>query len=60
MFGLFKKKDPIVALEEKYKKLSQQAYEMSHYDRTGSDAIYVKAHEVELEIQKLVKEKKTE
>jgi hypothetical protein len=55
MFGIFKKKDPIIALQEKYKKLSQEAFELSHRDRTASDDKYTEAHALSLEIEKLLK-----
>ena len=53
MFGLFKKKDPLVELQEKYKKLSQEAFELSHRDRTASDKKYTEAEAIGNEIAKL-------
>lgn len=56
MFGMFKKKDPLVQLQEKYKQLSQEAFELSHRDRTASDKKYTEAEAIANEITKLTKE----
>ena len=37
MFGLFKKKTEKEKLLEQYKKLQEEAYRLSHTDRTASD-----------------------
>lgn len=37
MFGLFKKKSEKDKLEEKYRKLIDESYKLSHTNRTASD-----------------------
>ena len=37
MFGLFKKKSPADKLREEYKKLSQEAFDLSKTDRKAAD-----------------------
>jgi hypothetical protein len=46
MFGLFKKKDPKVALEERYKQLLAEAHRLSTVDRKASDLKRAEAEEV--------------
>lgn len=55
MFNFFKKKSPIDTLNEKYKKLQKQAYELSSSNRTQSDMKYAEAQEVLKEIEALEK-----
>ncbi len=47
MFGLFKKKTEIEKLEEKYKKLMKEAFDLSKTNRTASDNKYAEADEVQ-------------
>ena len=37
MFGIFKKKSEKERLQEQYAKLTKQAYDLSHRDRTAAD-----------------------
>lgn len=37
MLGLFKKKSEKEKLQAQYKKLIEEAYKLSHHDRTASD-----------------------
>ena len=53
MFGLFKKKSKIDLLNEKYKKLQDEAYQLSTVNRMQSDLKYAEAHEVLKEIEEL-------
>ncbi|MFT4679497.1 MAG: hypothetical protein ACI9RU_003085 [Litorivivens sp.] len=46
MFGLFKKKSEIDKLEDKYKKLLKEAYDLSTSNRTLSDGKTAEANEV--------------
>lgn len=53
MFGLFKKKSPIEALELKHKKLLEEAFKLSKVNRAESDKKYQEADTVAKEIEKL-------
>ena len=53
MFGLFKKKSEVDKLQDKYKKLLQEAHRLSTIDRTASDAITAEANEVADQIREL-------
>jgi hypothetical protein len=53
MFGLFKKKSALEVLEEKYRKLLDEAYRLSHVNRTQSDQKQAEAEEVLKSIEKL-------
>lgn len=46
MFGLFKKKTETEKLQEKYKKLMEEAFKLSHTDRKASDDKTAEAEEV--------------
>lgn len=46
MFGLFKKKTESEKLEARYKKLLEEAYQLSHTDRTASDRKTMEANSV--------------
>lgn len=54
MFGLFKKKSEVEKLQEKYQKLQKEAFELSKYDRSKSDAKIGEAEKVLEEINKLI------
>jgi hypothetical protein len=56
MFGLFKKKSERQKLEERYKKLLEESYKLSHTNRTASDQKAAEAEEVRLQIEKLSKD----
>jgi hypothetical protein len=53
MFNFFKKKSPIDTLNEKYKNLQKEAYELSRTNRAQSDMKYMEAQEVLKEIEAL-------
>jgi hypothetical protein len=55
MFGLFKKRPERERLEEQLKRLQEEAYRLSHSDRTASDRKTAEAHEVMLRIEALPK-----
>ena len=55
MFGLFKKKSKLDKLELKYKKLLNEAYNLSKINRTKSDAKTFEANEVLKEIEQIKK-----
>jgi len=53
MFGLFKKKSPIEKLELKYRKLLEEAHQLSTTNRTLSDTKTFEADQVLKEIDKI-------
>jgi len=58
MFGLFKKKSEKETLLKKYKSLTEEAYKLSHSDRTASDKKTKEANDVLDEIKAIeLKEK---
>lgn len=56
MFGFFKKKSKIEVLEERYKKLMKEGYELSTSNRIDSFKKYAEAEELQKEIEALRKE----
>lgn len=55
MFGWFKKKTKKELLEEKYRKLMEEAYQLSHIDRAASVLKNAEAEKVLEEIAALEK-----
>ncbi len=53
MFGLFKKKSEKEKLQEAYKKLLEDAYKVSHSNRTESDRLLAEAEEIAKKIERL-------
>ena len=53
MFNLFKKKSPTEKLESKYKKLLEEAFQLSSINRQKSDAKTEEAHAILNEINQL-------
>jgi hypothetical protein len=53
MFGLFKKKSEKEKLLEKYKSLTEEAYKLSHSNRTASDQKTKEANDILEKINKL-------
>ena len=53
MFGLFKRKTPLEKLQEKYNKLTEEAFKLSKIDRKASDAKQAEAEEVLKQIDAL-------
>ena len=54
MFGLFKKKNEVEILQEKYKKLMMISYKLSTKDRKASDAKVAEAQLILNKIEKLL------
>jgi len=53
MFGLFKKKNEAEKLQEKYKKLMKEAFDLSKTNRTKSDEKTAEAEEILNKIEAL-------
>lgn len=53
MFGIFKKKSEKQRLEEAYKRLLDESYQLSHRDRKASDAKALEAEELRKRIDAL-------
>lgn len=53
MFGIFKKKTEVEKLQEKYKKLMEEAYKLQSINRTDSDSKYKEADDILKEIETL-------
>ena len=53
MFGLFKKKSKKEKLNEQYKKLMEESYQLSHSNRKASDLKRAEAEELLKEIDAL-------
>lgn len=53
MFGLFKKKSEKEKLEEKYRKLIDESYKLSHTNRTASDQKAAEADAVLKQIESI-------
>ncbi|WKN43633.1 Lacal_2735 family protein [Tunicatimonas pelagia] len=56
MFGLFKKKDPLEKLQDKYRKLLAESHTLSQRDRRAGDEKMAEAEEVAKEIDRLKSE----
>jgi len=46
MFGLLKKKNEVDKLQEKYKKIMEEAYKLQSSNRTESDSKYKEADDI--------------
>ena len=53
MFGLFKKKSEIECLQDQYKKLTKQAYDLQSINRSASDKKYGEAQNILKKIEQL-------
>jgi len=53
MFGLFKKKSEIEKLQEKYKKLMEEAFKLQSINRSDSDTKYLEADQLLKKIEEL-------
>ncbi|WP_425236809.1 Lacal_2735 family protein [Ulvibacterium sp.] len=53
MFGLFKKKSEVEKLQEKYRRLMKEAFDLSKSNRSASDTKYAEADEVQKKIEAL-------
>lgn len=58
MFGLFKKKSEVEKLQQKYKKLMEEAHRLSTTNRSASDDKSFEANEVLKEIDRLKESEK--
>ncbi len=54
MFGLFKKKSPLEKLEEEYKSVMKEAFNLSKVNRSAGDAKYAEADEIQKKIDQLM------
>jgi len=57
MFNFFKKKTKMQKLKDKYKKLIEEAYNLSKYNRAKSDAKTAEANRVLSEIEMIENKK---
>jgi cell fate (sporulation/competence/biofilm development) regulator YmcA (YheA/YmcA/DUF963 family) len=55
MFGLFKKKSELEKLQEQYKKLQEESFNLSKTDRKAADAKAMEADEIMKKIEALPK-----
>ena len=53
MFGLFKKKSEVEKLQDKYKKLMKEGFDLQSIDRKASDQKYYEADQVLKQIESL-------
>ena len=53
MFGIFKKKTAAEKLQEKYKKVMEEAFKLQSINRSDSDEKYLEADNILKEIEKL-------
>ncbi len=53
MFGLFKKKSAVEKLQEKYKRLMEEAYKLQSINRADSDTKYKEADDLLKKITEL-------
>ncbi|TVZ51135.1 Lacal_2735 family protein [Dokdonia sp. Hel_I_53] len=53
MFGMFKKKSALEKLQIQHKKVLEEAYVLSKTDRAASDALYVKAADLEKKLSSI-------
>ncbi|MEN1784962.1 MAG: Lacal_2735 family protein [Bacteroidota bacterium] len=53
MFGIFKKKSELEKLQDHYKKLMKEAFDLSKTNRSASDAKYAEADEIQKKIAQL-------
>ena len=55
MFGLFKKKSELEKLQEQYKKLQEESFNLSKTDRKAADAKAMEAEEIMKKIETIAK-----
>lgn len=53
MFGLFKKKSEKEKLDDQYRKLMKEAFDLSKTNRSASDAKYAEADKIQKRIEEL-------
>ena len=54
MFGLFKKKSPLEKLQQKYKDVMKEAFELSKVNRSAGDEKYAEADAIQKQIDALM------
>ena len=54
MFGLFKKKSPLEKLEDQYKSLMKEAFELSKVNRSAGDTKCAEADKIQKKIDQLM------
>jgi hypothetical protein len=54
MFGLFKKKSPLEKLEDQYKSVMKEAFDLSKVNRSAGDTKYAEAEEIQKKIDQLL------
>jgi hypothetical protein len=54
MFGLFKKKSPLEKLEDQYKAVMKEAFDLSKVNRSAGDTKYAEAEEIQKKIDQLL------
>ncbi len=54
MFGLFKKKSPLEKLEDQYKSLMKEAFDLSKVNRSAGDTKYAEADKIQKKIDQLM------
>lgn len=54
MFGLFKKKLPLEKLEEQYKSVMKEAFDLSKVNRSAGDTKYAEADKIQKKIDQLM------
>ena len=59
MFNFFKKKNKMQKLEDKYNRLTEEAYNLSKYNRAKSDAKTAEASKILFEIEEIEKNNQT-
>lgn len=55
MFGLFKKKSPVVKLQKQYEQLMKEYHALSNSNRSASDAKFAEAEAIQDKIVELMK-----
>ena len=55
MFGLFKKKSPLEKLEQQYKDVMKEAFNLSKVNRSAGDEKYAEADAIQKKIDALLK-----
>ncbi|MGB5377896.1 Lacal_2735 family protein [Muriicola sp.] len=58
MFGLFNKKSPLEKLENQYRALMKEAFDLSKVNRSAGDAKYAEADKVQKKIEELLQKEK--
>ena len=52
MFGIFKKKSEVEKLQDKYKKIMEEAFKLQSINRSSSDKKYAEANDILKQIEK--------